>query len=76
MDIFDLLEKVVATTNDMETYFFNDEDDVINTLGGIIICGEVENHSYLVTTDEHLEEKCDFVVYDCGTLLYAYKIEN
>lgn len=76
MQVYDLLDKVLEKVNDMESYYFTDEDDVINTLDGIIICGNVENASYLVYTDEHFCEKCDFIVDHYGTLHYCYKIEE
>lgn len=76
MQVYDLLDKVLESVNDMETYFFDNEEDVINTLGGILICGEVESSSYLVVTDRHIEEKCDFIVDEYGTYHFGYKIEE
>lgn len=78
MYIYDLLTEVLEKTNDLNSYYFESEEDALASLGGFVICGEIEPASYLVATDKYLTEdnKCDAIIYDCGTLQYLYKIEG
>lgn len=76
MNVYDLLDKVCETCNDKTTYFFENEEEVVNTLGGILICGEVNGPASYLVTGEHFEEKCDLVIEAYGDIQYAYLIEE
>ena len=76
MNVYDLLEKVCYTCDDKETYFFENEEDVVNTLGGILICGNINEPASYLVTGEHFNEKCDLVVEVYGDHQYCYKIEE
>ncbi len=78
MYIYDLLTAVIDKTNDLSSYHFDNEADALSRLGGFVVCGEIEKANYLVSCDELLieDEKCDAIIYDCGTLHYLYEIEE
>lgn len=76
MHIYDLLDKVLETCKDKEICFFENDDEVIKTLGGILICGNVDEPATYLVTGEHFFEKCDLVVEAYGDIQYCYKVEE
>lgn len=77
MEAYTLLEKVIENNTSYDLYYFDDETDAVNTLGGRIICGNVDAGNYLVANDEPFDdETCEAVMYHYRDTQYLYRIDD
>ncbi|MBR4870611.1 MAG: hypothetical protein IKU96_00405 [Alistipes sp.] len=77
MNCYDLLSKVVETIHDKEIYYFENAQDAINTLGGDIVCGCIEQgQTYLQTCEPLEDEVADCIFHHYGDYWLLYKVED
>lgn len=76
MNTYELLDKVLYKVQDMNIYFFYNEEDVEKTIGGRLLCGNVlENREYLVTSEPLEDCTCDFIFGFYNEYNFGYLVE-
>lgn len=76
MKTYNLLDLVIGRLTNTDIYFFYNVEDAERTIGGQLICGNIEDNSnYLSTTEAFDDVKCDAVIHSYGDFTYLYKIE-